>query len=70
MTPKPRPTKSSRQHALPFSAMGDQVDLWNSLTEQHQPECCQVLSQMLVAVVQHARNAMRDSYDFPAPDSE
>jgi hypothetical protein len=29
-----------------------------------------VLSQMMVAVLQHARNAIRDDHNFPAQDSE
>jgi hypothetical protein len=70
MKPDPRPTKPPRQQPLRFSAMNDQVTLWNSLTEQQKQECRQVLSQMLVAVVRHARNAIHDNHNFPTQDSE
>jgi enhancing lycopene biosynthesis protein 2 len=70
MKPNRRPTNRSRQRPLPFSATNDQVDLWNNLTGQQKPECRQILSQMLVAVARHARNAVHDNHDLHARDSE
>ena len=70
MEPIPPPPRPLRQQSLLLSATSDQVDLWNGLTEHQRLECRQVLSQMLIAVARHARNAIRDNHDFPAHHSE
>ena len=65
--PPPRPL---RQRSLPLSATSDQVDPWNGVTEHQRRECRQVLSQMLIAVARHARNAIRDNHDGHAHHAE
>ena len=70
MKPSPPATRAPRQQSLPLSATSDHVDLWNGLADHQKLECRQVLGQMLVAVVRHGRNAVRDDSDFLTQHSE
>jgi len=59
-----RATRPSGRQTLPFPAMNDHVDLWNSLTEQQQQDCRQALRQILVAVARQARNTAHDDREL------
>ena len=64
MNISPHTTVTLCQRPLQFPAGNDRVELWEGLTERQQQECRQALSQMLVAVARHSRNAIDDHREF------
>lgn len=67
---KSNQARRSRQRTLPFPTSNEPLSLWSQLSNSQHEECRQVLGQLLLAVVQHERNATRDEQGLLESDQE